>query len=274
MIPDLPIDDDAMRPGWLRLALEGRVPLEAAALVAALPLLAASPRGDGHPVLLFPGLAATDTSTRPLRRLLRGLGHDAHGWQLGRNLGPRPEILEGALHRIRTLAERHGRRVSLVGWSLGGIYARELAKQLPDAVRAVVTLGTPFAGSPRATNAWRLFELLNGRQHREPRLREGLRTPPPVPTTSIWSRSDGIVAWQCSVERPGPQAENIVVAASHVGLGVNPLALHALADRLAQPEGGWRPFERRGLRRWLFADPARAAARGMSEAVRTAGAAR
>ncbi|RPH43409.1 MAG: alpha/beta hydrolase [Burkholderiales bacterium] len=274
MTPDLPIDDDAMRPGWLRLALEGRVPLEAAALVAALPLLAASPRGDGHPVLVFPGLAASDASTRPLRRLLRGLGHDAHGWQLGRNLGPRPEILEGAAHRIRTLAERDGRRVSLVGWSLGGIYARELAKQLPDAVRAVVTLGTPFAGSPRATNAWRLFELLNGRQHREPRLREGLRTPPPVPTTSIWSRSDGIVAWQCSVERPGPRAENIVVAASHIGLGLNPLALHALADRLAQPEGGWRPFERRGLRRWLFADPARAAARGLPEATHATGAAR
>ena len=248
-------------PGALRLALEARAPLELAAGVAALPLLAASGRGDGHPVVVFPGLGASDQSTRPLRRLLRGLGHDARGWQQGRNLGPRPGVLEVALAGVRALAERHGRRVSLVGWSLGGVYARELAKRAPEAVRCVVTLGTPFSGSPRATNAWRLYEFLNGRAERAPVGFESLRVPPPVPTTSIFSRSDGIVAWQCCVERPGPMAENVVVPASHLGIGFHPLALHALADRLAQPEGAWRPFERRGARRLLYPDPARAARR-------------
>jgi pimeloyl-ACP methyl ester carboxylesterase len=211
--------------------------------------------------MVFRGLGASDQSTRPLRRMLRLLGHDAHGWQQGRNLGPRPGVLEVALAGVRALAERRGRRVSLVGWSLGGVYARELAKRAPDAVRCVVTLGTPFSGSPRATNAWRFYEFLNGRAERAPIGFDALREPPPVPTTSIFSRSDGIVAWQCCVERPGPMAENVVVPASHLGIGFHPLALHALADRLAQPEGAWRPFERRGARRLLYPDPMRAARR-------------
>lgn len=254
-----PRPDDPRPPGWVRLALEWRAPAEFGASLAALPWLAASPRGDGHPVLVLPGFMASDLSTRPLRRLLRGLGHDAQGWRLGRNLGPRGGVLATLQARVLELADRHGGPVSLVGWSLGGLYARGLAKAVPEAVRAVVTLGTPFAGTPRATNAWRLYRWVNGRDPSVPRGYEDLRTPPPVPTTSIWSRSDGIVAWQCSVERPGPLAENIVVPASHAGLGVNPLALHALADRLAQPAGGWRPFERRGLRRWLYRDPDRIA---------------
>lgn len=255
-----PRTDGPRPPGWLRLALESRAPIEFGASLAALPWLAASPRGDGHPVLVLPGFMASDVSTRPLRRLLRWLGHDAQGWSLGRNLGPRDSVLPALHARVRALADLHGGPVSLVGWSLGGVYARELAKALPDAVRDVVTLGTPFAGSPRSTNAWRLYQWVNGRGAPVPRGFEALRTPPPVPTTSIWSRSDGVVAWQCSVERTGPLAENIVVAASHAGLGVNPLALHALADRLAQPAGAWRPFERRGLRRWLYRDPGRVAA--------------
>ena len=259
-------------PGWIRLALEARAPMEFAGGLAAWPMLRTAPRGDGHPVLVFPGLAATDFSTRPLRRLLARLGHEPYGWGQGRNLGPRPEVLEAALIRIRSLAERHGRRVSLVGWSLGGLYARELAKQAPEVVRAVVSLGSPFAGSPRATNAWRLYAALN-REAPPASLPEGMDIAPPVPTTSIWSRSDGIVAWQCCVERPGPMSENIVVEASHTGLGVHPLVLHALADRLAQPEGAWRPFDRRGLRRFLYPDPERAT-RSMFEPLGAHGAAR
>ncbi len=254
-------------PGWLNIALEARAGFElGAGLAAAVPLLAIAnfaQRGDGHPVLVFPGMAASDLSTRPLRHWLRALGYQAHGWGQGRNLGPRGGVIAASLARIHELHQQHGRKVSLIGQSLGGIYARELAKQAPDAVRLVITLGTPFTGGARSTNAWRLFESLNGRQHLAADARAGVRQPPPVPTSSVYSRSDGIVAWQCSVQdatAQNPQTENIEVETSHTGMAVNPLVLHAIADRLAQPEGQWLPFARRGLRRLAYRDPQRAAA--------------
>ena len=243
-------------PAWWKLALEARAPFEMGAGLAAWPLLALSPRGDGHPVLVFPGMLASDLSTAPLRRLLRGLGHDVHGWEAGRNMGPRADVMAKSLARIRELARSSGRSVSLVGQSLGGIYARELAKQASSVVRCVVTLGTPFTGGPRSSNAWKVFESLNGQDHLYAAQRAAVREAPPVPTTSIYSRTDGIVAWQCCVQAPGAntanQTENIEVETSHTGMGVNPFVLHALADRLAQPEGRWMPFDRSGLRRAAY----------------------
>jgi pimeloyl-ACP methyl ester carboxylesterase len=247
----------ARAPELRKLLLEVRAPFEFAAGLLAAPWLLRAPRGDAHPVRVYPGFLATDFSTRPLRRLLRALGHDAVGWGQGRNLGPGDGTFETALQRLHELHRDAGRKVSLVGWSLGGLYARELAKLAPDAVRCVVTLGSPFAGPPRANRAWRLFEQLNRRRPNAPPTRHDLQAPPPVPTTSIFSRSDGIVAWPCSVEAEGPLAENIEVAASHIGLGVNPLAMYALADRLAQPEGAWRPFEPHGIARHLYRGPQR-----------------
>ena len=249
--------DGVTAPGWRKLALESRAPFEFAASLAAAPMLLRSPRGDGHPVVVIPGFMASDFSTRPLRRLLKVLGHDVHAWDQGRNMGPRAGVLERGIERIRALHSKQGRKVSLVGWSLGGVYARELAKRAPDVVRCVVTLGSPFTGPSRATNAWRLFDRVNRGRPYDNVPRDALREAPPVPTTSIYSRSDGIVAWQCSIEQLGPLAENIEVEGSHTGLGVNPLVLHALADRLAQPEGQWRPFQRTGLRRFVFPDPHR-----------------
>ena len=248
--------DAVPAPGWWNIALEARAGFElGAGLAAALPLLAVSPRGDGHPVLVFPGLAGSDLSTRPLRHWLRALGYHVHGWKLGRNLGLRDDLMAASLARIRDLCERHGQRVSLIGQSLGGIYARELAKQASDDVRLVITLGTPFTGGARSTNAWRLYEALNGREHLDPRLRAGVREAPPVPTTSIYSRSDGVVAWQCSVQPDSMRTENIEIDASHIGMAVNPLVLHAIADRLAQPEGAWQPFARNGLRAFAYRAP-------------------
>ena len=244
-------------PGLGKLLLEARAPFEYAASLLAAPWLLSAPRGDGHAVIVYPGLLASDASTRPLRRLLRTLGHDARGWGQGRNNGARSGILDQALQNVRAVQSTTGRRVSLVGWSLGGLYARELAKMAPEAVRAVVTLGSPFTGPREASNARRTYEWLQRGRQQSAHRHEDLRTPPPVPTTSIYTRTDGIVAWQCSVETPGPIVENIEVQASHVGLGVNPLALYALADRLAQPEGAWRPFERSGTRRLLYPDPQR-----------------
>ena len=230
-------------PGWLEMALEARAPFEFGAFLAALPFLSFAPRGDGHAVLVFPGLLGTDSSTRPLRLVLRALGYDVHGWGQGRNLGPQPRPLAESLARIRELSDRHGRSVSLIGQSLGGIYARELAKQAPEDVRQVITLGTPFTGKPGPSNVSRLYEALNGREHLDPAVRAARRVPPPVPTTSIYSRTDGIVAWRCSVEPLGPHAESIdVPAASHAGMGVNPLVLKVIVERLAQPAGQWKPY--------------------------------
>jgi hypothetical protein len=131
---------------------------------------------------------------------------------------------------------------------------------VPDAVRLVISLGTPFAENPRATNAWRLYQLVSG-EHMpdEGRIAELKRTPA-VPTTSIFSRTDGIVPWQCSIEHETAQSENIEVYASHIGMGMNPAALYAIADRLAQPEGAWQRFDRaghNGVKKFLFRDPHR-----------------
>jgi pimeloyl-ACP methyl ester carboxylesterase len=246
-------------PGALRLALEARMPWEFWASILALPILHSLPRGDGHPVLVFPGLAASDMSTAPLRRFLSDRGYDARPWEFGRNLGPGNGVLHGCELKTREIAAETGRRVTLIGWSLGGIYARETAKKASDKVRQVITLGTPFSGPPKATNAWRIYEMASGETVEHSSRSFDLPTAPPVPTTSIYSRTDGIVAWQCSVQAPAPRTENIEVEASHVGLGVNPAALYAIADRLAQPEGEWAPFNTdSGLKRFIYGDPAKA----------------
>ena len=239
-------------PGAFKLMLEARALWELGAMIAATPWLRRLPRGDGHPVLVFPGMGANDITTVPLRNFLGGLGYVTQAWGQGFNFGPREGVLKQCAADVRALAAKHGQPVSLVGWSLGGLYAREMAKELPEHTRCVVTLGTPFAGHPRATNAWRIFEMLSGQKAHDPALIARLRKPPPVPTTSIYSRSDGIVAWQCSLNEPGPEVENIEVHASHTGMGMNPLALYAVADRLAQPTGHWRHFDPSGTRRWFF----------------------
>jgi pimeloyl-ACP methyl ester carboxylesterase len=201
---------------------------------------------------VFPGFCAADFSTLPLRRFLSARGYAAYPWTLGLNLGPRRGVLEACIQRARALSERHEKPISLIGWSLGGVYAREVAKQLPDRTRCVVTLGAPFAGHPRATNAWRFYELLNGKAAHDPALLRRMRCAPPVPTTSIYSRSDGVVAWQCSINDDAADAENIEVRASHFGIGMNPLALYAVADRLAQDPAHWQRFDASGARRWFF----------------------
>jgi pimeloyl-ACP methyl ester carboxylesterase len=245
-------------PSRLLLLMEGRAIPELAAFVGSLPLLRlVTPRGDGHPVLVLPGLLASDVSTRALRGFLKDHGYGAHGWRQGRNLGPREGVEELLLDRIKELSDRYGRKVSLVGWSLGGLYARQAAKRAPDAVRLVITLGSPFTGHPRATNAWRVYEYTSGRRADEPHLAGPLSEPPPVPTTAIFSRTDGICAWQCCIEQDGPQTESIEVDGSHCGLGHHPAAVYAIADRLAQPEGRWKPFDRTGWRSLIFPDPRR-----------------
>ncbi|MEJ8823229.1 alpha/beta hydrolase [Variovorax humicola] len=242
---------------WLMLA-EARALYEAGAALALWPLLQLTPRGDGHAVLVLPGLGAGDRSTELMRRYLNSRGHDAHGWGLGQNLGPRDGVEARLLRRLRALYAASGhKKVSLVGWSLGGVFARMMASLQPDLVRSVVTLGTPFIGSPRATRAWQVYEKVSGQPAEDAARRQLVSPTPPVPTTSIFSRSDGVVSWRCSVERPGAAAENIEVLASHFGLGAHPAVLYALADRLAQQPEEWRPFDRSRLGAWVYPDPAR-----------------
>ena len=249
-------------PSRTLLLLEGRAVQELGAFMLLRPWLAAAPRGDGHPVLVLPGLLASDLSTQPLRGFLKQQGYAVHGWKQGRNLGLRPGVEPDMLDRIEELYERHGRRkLSLVGWSLGGIYARQLAKRVPDKVRCVISLGSPFTGSPKATNAWKVYEFASGQRvdDRDQHIAGPVSDPPPVPTTSIFSRSDGICAWQTCLNEEGEQVENIEVYGSHCGLGHHPAVVYAIADRLAQPEGAWKKFDRnRGWRHLVFPDWQRA----------------
>ena len=254
---------DGPPPSALLLALELRAFWEFGALLPAWPVLARAPQGDGHAVMVFPGLSANDVSTLPLRSYVRSRGYSALGWEQGFNFGPRAGVLDQIRQRLVRTFESTGRKVSLLGWSLGGVYARELAKDLPHMVRGVITLGTPFGGSHRSTNAWRLYELASGRSIAREADNYDLPAAPPVPTTSIFSRSDGIVAWKGSIQAPSahnPHTENIEVLASHVGLGLNPSAWWAVADRLAQAEGQWQPFKREQkgrLHGLIYPDPAR-----------------
>jgi len=243
------------------MALEMRAPLEFWSLMPAMPALMRAPRGDGHPVIVFPGLSASDGSTLPMRGYLQAIGYDVSGWNQGYNFGPRAGILQTAVRQVRDTFDSAGEKVSLIGWSLGGIYARELAKELPDCVRCVITMGTPFSGSHRSTNAWRLYELTSGHDIEKVKDSFDLPKAPPVPTTSVYSRSDGVVAWPASLQNAqsnNPHTENVEVIASHIGLGMNPAVWWVLADRLAQQPSQWKPFSSpSGLPRLLYPDPSR-----------------
>jgi pimeloyl-ACP methyl ester carboxylesterase len=205
--------------------------------------------GDGHPVIVYPGLGAGALTTAQLRGYLKDCKFTAHDWALGVNTGPEGELdawLAPLVERVAALQAQGGRRVSLVGWSLGGIYAREIAKRVPQAVRQVVTLATPFGSLGGGNHAGTLFKLLGGDTSRlTPELQARLRQRPPVPTTSIYSRSDGLVSWRGCLEAPAPDVENVAVQASHLGMASHPEVLRIVADRLAQPEGTWRPYRPR-----------------------------
>ncbi|MGO8876678.1 MAG: esterase/lipase family protein [Acidimicrobiales bacterium] len=232
------------RPHPLLVASEApRAVAELAWFGASRRLLARAPRGDGHPVLVLPGLMASDLSTGPMRSFLRSLGYDVVGFQLGRNL-PTPELIERLRERLSDLRMSDGRAMSIIGWSLGGIYARQIAREAPDWVRLVVTLGSPFrrVAGEESVAAPLMRAMSSRRRLTRPRFPAG-DTPLPVPSTSIFSRSDGIVPWRACLDTVGGPHETLEVTGSHCGLGHHPAALWAIGDRLAQPAGQWRPME-------------------------------
>jgi hypothetical protein len=227
-----------------------RAMAELQALAHAAPLLQTLPRGDGHCVLVVPGFMGDDRSTVPLRWFLTCRGYRALPWQLGRNLGPTDEIIDGMdalLERFATTRQR----LSIVGWSLGGIFARELARSYPGVVRSVITLGSPFllhAGERNLTNAAEAYDAASVLH--SPRASRFVpfeaRPAMPVPTTNIYSRADGVVPWESCVDVQGDRSENIEVPGSHAGMGHNPVVLAVIADRLAQPDGSWHPYRPSG----------------------------
>lgn len=232
-------------PAWLAITEAQRVALEVLSLSAVRRLLKDLPGGDGHPVMVLPGFLGSDVYNGSLRRFLASLGYAVHGWGLGRNLGPRDGTLERLLERFDFLHQRHKQPLSLIGHSLGGIFARELARERPDCVRQVISLGSPFGrGRMTASYPARLFAALNPMDELpvEP---EGLHLAPPVPTTAVYSKGDGIVNWKTAVQQPeysaGP-VQNIQIRGSHCGMTVNPTVWYLLADRLRLPADDWAPF--------------------------------
>ena len=245
-------------PSWLLSLIEvPRALSEASALVPAGAFLKSLPTGDGHAIMTLPGFLASGRSMRTVRKYLRTWGYSAHCWRLGRNTGLSAERdIEALLdYRLRKTFERSGRKVSLIGWSLGGLFARELARRNPDLVRSVILLGSPI-GDPKATNAWRLYQAVSGHDVDEDFIRrrvEELRDPVAgVPMTAVYSHFDAIVSSDIAKLPPGDQVENIGMVGSHFGMGFNPAVLYVIADRLRQTEGEWRPFEINGLRNLFF----------------------
>jgi pimeloyl-ACP methyl ester carboxylesterase len=227
---------------WLS-ALEVRAIGERLHMSAVMPALRRFPAGDGHPVLVFPGFSASDRSTAQLRGLLDDLGYRTAGWGLGVNVGPTNEVLDGVARALDRVSGGGREPVSIIGWSLGGIYARELARARPAQVRQVITMGSPIqmteGGSPAGPT------VRNGARRDDPHAsaHDARRTPHlPVPSTSIYSRTDGVVRWQASLIHRTSISENVRVHGSHCGLGFNAAALFVIADRLAQPPGTWRHF--------------------------------
>lgn len=212
--------------------------------------------GDGHPVIVLPGFMASKRSTTTLRKFLKKLGYTVYDWGQGRNFG-KIEYKDSLLTLIDELYAVHGTRISLIGWSLGGVFARELAKERPKLIRQVITLGSPFRAVVKKNNATWLYEYVSGGKKIEeldPALLQDLPKPAPVPTTAIYSKEDGVVPWEYCIEAEETDIhQNVQVRGSHLGLGVNPSVLHIIADRLQFAQENWIPFETSNLfEDWLI----------------------
>ncbi len=237
------------------MALEGRAALEGALGLLSSPLLTRLPKGDGHPIIVLPPFGAADQFTVGLRRFLGNRGYDVHPWGHPEVLGLH-RLVHVAADRVHEVSDERGQPVTLIGHSLGGVYAREVARFTPERVRFVVTLGSPI-NDLKANHVWPMFEAASGTRVSSlpadfaARMAEA----PPVPTTSIFSKSDGVVAWRSCLDRSTGPVENVEVVGSHIGLPSNPMAIYVVADRLAQPIHEWQPFHRPGTRRPGFPRP-------------------
>lgn len=239
---------DSPSPPLRLLAIE---PLRALIEYAGMQMMHAAdlPPGDGHPVVIFPGLATDHRATRPLAAFCERLGYTTYDWGRGLNTGPHGDLdlwIDDLTRHVQALTAHHEAAVSFVGWSLGGLYAREVAKRLGDRVRQVITLGTPLSGNTDPTNAAWLYRLLNGEpDHVAAEVAAGVREAPRAPTTAIFSRTDGVVSWQACIQHGDEDhIENIEVDGSHCGLVCNADVMAILADRLKPRTGPWQRHAR------------------------------
>ncbi|MGL6110675.1 MAG: esterase/lipase family protein [Rubrivivax sp.] len=248
----------AGKPSLLSSMLEARAFLEIASLPCSLPLLMHAPQGDGHPVLLLPGFMGSEGSLIALEVFLRNRGYAVQTWGLGRNVGFRPGHASALEQKIRYMHHESGRKVSLVGWSLGGVFALYGAHQASECVRNVVTLGSPITVDAEGNAVPSLLKALyrlvahpmgaaaHSMQPRAKTLRD--RKQLPMPMSCLYSLSDGVVPPQeATMEGDPSRHENVRVWGSHTGLGFNPLVLQIVADRLSQPEGQWKPYQPSGV---------------------------
>ena len=236
-----------------------RAAVEFGTFLATAPLLRRAPRGDGHTVLVLPGFLADNRSTLVLRNYLGSLGYHTYGWGLGRNVGPTQEILEGMRVLVERLCTSSGSAVSVVGWSLGGMFARGLGHERAECIRDIVTLGSPFrSDQPIGSHAARSFARFAPLPvpHTELPDIAAARGQLPMPVTAVYTKGDGVVAWQTCLQDDGIRRENVEVPGSHCGLGHNPAALWVVADRLARAPGEWAPFAPPAFLRHLYPTPA------------------
>lgn len=248
-------------PSKTLLMLEfARTPWEMGAHYFARPVLSLAPKGDGHMVMAIPGFLANDLTTKAMRMYLNRCGYKTSGWKQGTNYGYSDEVGGDLVWRISRLFEKHG-KISLVGQSLGGVYACELARMYPHMVRFVITLGSPYADIENASNVMWLYKRINGKDHgkRFDYQPQRCQIPPPVPTTSIYSKTDGVITWRSSDidKHNNGQCESVEILGSHIGMSFNPHSLWVVANRLAQPEDDWQPFEPTGREKYFYRNRSR-----------------
>ncbi len=253
------------KPHMAYSLLELRAPLEAISLSASMRILKKAPKGDGQPVLVLPGFMTGDRATFVLRRYLNEQGFSTHAWGQGTNPGLREDIYQNLEEHVEKIYNTHGQKVSIVGWSLGGLYARCLGHRLSSKIRQVITIGSPFAiNSSFAPDdlaisgpVLKLYERLNPNVADDPLVTgEPIwENPPPVPSTAIYSEDDGVASWHYCVDDVSERTENIRIFGSHMGLTHNPFVLYALADRLAQPLNKWKHFDINGYKRVFYCQP-------------------
>lgn len=220
-------------PSPWRILVEGRAALDGAELLLRTPSLARVPKGHGEPVLVLPGFGASDVSTAVLCRFLRHHRHDAVGWGLGTNRGDVHALVPKVITLATRLAERNGGPIPILGWSLGGVLARETARERPDLVRRVITMGTPVIGGPKYTLTARTYAAQGADLDEIESIVDARnRVPITVPITAIWSKNDGVVDWRACIDHHNP-VEHVQVRATHLGMGASAEVFDIVARRLA-----------------------------------------
>lgn len=194
--------------------------------------VAAQPAKRPQPVMLLPGFGAHPARMRRMERTLAAAGHTVYHWGLGFNLGPTPENFAFLMRRVGALARAHEQPVALIGWSLGGLFAREIARRQPERVARVITMGTPFSGDPRANNAWRAYQMITGHPVDEPPIDSPLAAKPPVPTIALWSPRDGVIHPRSACGRPGERDRAVALRCNHLSFPGDPAVIAEVLRQL------------------------------------------